>query len=488
MKLVIPFILPVQIAALSVFGLSACSSSSKPTGTRAALVQSGEGPDSSEENEEDTGDPDAPSGPQDAKPGDGTNEPGGPAGAATEGLKLFEANVHPMIVQWCKACHAKGGQPPMLADASVQATYQEINTKHLADFQDPAKSRLYLRIAKENHNCPPNPGCEPAAKSLLEKLDEWAKAERAAAASLPSPFDPAKTTGAKTLAEKTSSRKDTGIPSGSLYFPAEMAMVKAPFMVKDRSDAEGGKTITTAAGAVDQLNLNTATNDATLGTLIFNVDIPTAGTYHVLGRVLSPNQNANASSSFYVRFDTNPLQVWDYPGTNNVLMYDKADAVAGVGAPLAFTLMAGAHTLEIRQRQAGVELDSIIVTSNLTYDFSTFAPINRTFDRMEFDFSTQSGIMGAKLAMDIAEYDMKSYIIRNPEVVLPQGSGSITVKGLKVLINDRFLPQHATYVSVQETVAPPGKILSQASLIALKDKGNASDKFSLTFEAIEKVP
>lgn len=405
-----------------------------------------------------------------------------------EGAQLFQGSIHPMMVKWCKSCHASGSQPPYIADTSSQTAYQEITVKHLVDFKEPNKSRIYLRIAQENHNCPPDPGCSQASQSLLEKLEEWVKVEEKLSAKSANDSNPATTTAPKNLAEKTSSRKDSGIPSGSFYFPAESAMIKAPFIVKDRSDGEGGKTVTTAAGAVDQTNLNTATNDATLGTLQFSLDIKTAGVYHVVGRVLSPNANAANNSSFYVKFDTNPLQLWDFPGTNNNFLYDKADAVAATGAPLTFNLTAGTHTLEIRQRQAGVEIDSVIVTSNLTYDFSLFATAERNFDRLEFDFSTQSGIQGAKLALDIADYDAKSYLIKNPELILPQGSGSLKLKNLKVLINDRFLPQHATFTSLQETIAAPGKILSSATMIAIKDKGPAEDKFSLTFETIEKAP
>jgi len=408
--------------------------------------------------------------------------------AEQDSLKLYQESVHPMMVKWCKSCHVSGSQPPYIGDANLQTAYQEVMAKHLVDFKEPNKSRIYLRIAQENHNCPPDPGCGPASQSLLTKLEDWVKVAQNLQDPAANAANPATTTSAKKIAEKTSSRKDSGIPEGSLYFPAESAMIKAPFMAKDRSDGEGGKTVTTAAGAVDQLNLNNAAADGTLGTLVFNVDIKTAGNYHVVGRVLSPNQNAAVSSSFYVKFDANPLQVWDYPGTNNAFIYDKADAVAATGAPLAFNLTAGGHTLEIRQRQAGVEIDSVIVTSNLTYDFSLFAAAERNFDRLEFDFSTQSGIPGAKLAIEIADYDPKSYLIKNPELILPQGSGSLKLKNLKVLINGRYLPQHATYTALQDTFAAPGKILSPATMIALKDKGAAEDKFSLTFESIEKAP
>lgn len=404
------------------------------------------------------------------------------------GMKFFQESVYPLMTLWCQNCHLSGKQPPLIADSTATLAYQEIMLKHLVDFKDTQKSRIYLRLAKENHNCPPDPGCTKASETLLAKIDEWAKVENIVSEKSPLDNNPATTTAAKLLSEKIAARSDAGLPPGSLYFPAESATLKAPFVLKDRTDAEGGKSITTGVGAVDQTNIGNAATDATLGTLVFNIDIKTAGIYHVVGRVLSPNQNQGASSSFYLKFDNNPLQIWDYPATNNMFLYDKADAAPATGVPLAFDLTAGPHTLEIRQRQAGVEIDSIIVTSNLTYDFSIFAAAERSFNRLEFDFAQQSGIPGAKIMLDIADYDVKSYLIKNPELILPQGSGSLKIKNLKVLINDRFLPQHATYTSVQETVAAPGKILSQASLIALKDKGSMEDKFSVTFESIEKIP
>lgn len=409
-----------------------------------------------------------------------------PVKEVQESLKFFSASVHPPLVEWCGSCHKTGAQPPYLADMDGKLSFDEILVSHKMDFADPKVSRLYLKIVVEKHQCPPTLGCDEAGKRLLPLLEEWVKV---AAGSMEIPktqVDAKLTTVAKLLSERLSVRDDSGVPEGSFYFPAESGTLKAPMAARDRKEGEGGKIIATPAGAGNDVNLATATNNAALGTVTFTVNITNPGPYHAVGRVGSPNAVAANNSSFYIKADAGPLLLWDFPGTNNTLIYSKADPTVAGGTPHVFNLTAGTHTFEVRQRQELAELDSFILTSDLTYNWTNFAAALRSYNQMEFDISGPSGVAGAKLTLDIGEYDDKSYIVKNPKLVF--GQGKIKVKGLKVLINDKFLPQHATFMGINEEVAAPGKQLSSATLIALKDKGKDEDKFSVTFETIENVP
>ena len=67
-------------------------------------------------------------------------------------------------------------------------------------------------------------------------------------------------------------------------------------------------------------------------------------------------------------------------------------------------------------------------------------------------------------------------------------SAKIKVKNMKLLINGKYLPQHATYTVVNTEATGPEKVLSTSALVALKDKGNADDEFSFEFEVLAKVP
>ncbi len=409
-----------------------------------------------------------------------------PVKETQESLKFFSASVHPPLVEWCGSCHKTGAQPPYLADVDAKKSYDEILVSHKMDFADPKASRLYVKTVVEQHQCPPTLGCEEAGKMLLPILEEWVKASAGSVEIPKTEVDAKLTTVSKLLSERLSVREDSGAPEGSFYFPAESGTLKAPLAVRDRKEGEGGKIIATAAGAGNDVNLANATNNAALGTVTFTVNITKPGRYHAVGRVGSPNAVAANNSSFYIKLDAGPLLLWDFPGTNNTLIYSKADPTVAGGTPHVFDLTAGSHTFEVRQRQELAELDSFILTSDLTYNFANFAAALRSYNQMEFDISAQSGVNGAKLTLDIGEYDEKSYIIKNPKIAF--GQGKVKVKSLKVLINDKFLPQHATFMGINEEVAAPGKVLSPATLIALKDKGKDADKFSVTFETIESVP
>jgi hypothetical protein len=103
------------------------------------------------------------------------------------------------------------------------------------------------------------------------------------------------------------------------------------------------------------------TTDITLGgraTYTFNV--PNSGNYVVVGYVNAPDDSAN---SLWVNIDAEPIDpvsIWDIPFTSGF----EARAVswrgtAGLEFPRIFALSAGTHTLIIRGREAGVQLDRI---------------------------------------------------------------------------------------------------------------------------------
>lgn len=92
----------------------------------------------------------------------------------------------------------------------------------------------------------------------------------------------------------------------------------------------------------------------------------------------------------------------------------------------------------------------------------------------------------AQLKVDISNYDMYSYQIRNPRIVLP--SGMLKIKNIKPLINGNWNPQHSTYTIVDKTVTSNDGALSGSSMIILKDQGEAVDRVSFSFEMLDYTP
>jgi mono/diheme cytochrome c family protein len=76
---------------------------------------------------------------------------------ATSGETIFgfPGGLHDLLTDYCSDCHAPDGalmsQPPYFADGDVDAAYAAVQTK--IDLNNPASSRLVLRLFPELHNC-----------------------------------------------------------------------------------------------------------------------------------------------------------------------------------------------------------------------------------------------------------------------------------------------------------------------------------------------
>src|SRR5690606_24171857 len=103
-----------------------------------------------------------------------------------------------------------------------------------------------------------------------------------------------------------------------------------------------------------QNNQQTAAQQNSLGTVIYDFEVVEAGVYRLHGLVNAPTTNNNA---FWVRMDNGNLQAWQFPANGAMYTWDLADTVVGVGTPLQFNLNAGTHRLEIRQRKEQTKVD-----------------------------------------------------------------------------------------------------------------------------------
>lgn len=393
-------------------------------------------------------------------------------------IAAFRDSVYPLSLKWCAGgCHDTV-QAPVFASDDAAAAHDAILTTQKVDFKAIERSRLVLRVSEDNHNCPAE-GCEVATEEFVKAIRFWSDHIV--------PVEGEGVNGIKsqalTLADAQGKKIDLGLPPGTFLFEAESGTLKAPMVALPVTDASGGMVVHTPAGAGSQTNLNTATNQATLGSVTFKMDVTLAGNYRVIGKV---NGQANANSSFYLRLDQQPLLLWDFPATAAAYNFDVADAVQATGTPHNLSLTAGSHTLEVRQREEQAKLDSIIVTNDPELDPMMVKATPKDMLNLVFDISEQSGISGAKITVDVVDYSKNGYLFKNLAVVVP--SGKIKVKGVKLLLNGVYLPQHATFNAVDATVAAPGGSLSSASLVAIKDKGPEVDQFSFSFEVLESAP
>ncbi len=85
----------------------------------------------------------------------------------------FGATVHPLLTQFCSGCHASDSttlQAPFFADSDVNAAYEAVKSK--IDLDDPAASRLVVRLRDEFHNCWTT--CPPDANTMEAVIASFA--------------------------------------------------------------------------------------------------------------------------------------------------------------------------------------------------------------------------------------------------------------------------------------------------------------------------
>ena len=82
----------------------------------------------------------------------------------------FSNTVHPLLVTYCANCHtdsAQTPQSPFFAVDDVDAAYEAVRSK--IEIDDPASSRLVLRLSSEFHNCWSD--CNSNAAEMLTEIE-----------------------------------------------------------------------------------------------------------------------------------------------------------------------------------------------------------------------------------------------------------------------------------------------------------------------------
>ncbi len=95
----------------------------------------------------------------------------------------FETTVWPLLRDNCANCHTESAstpQSPFFAESDVNAAYAAVVSSQKINLDDPAISRLVVRLDPEFHNCWATPtgadptGCITSGQLMLEKIIEFA--------------------------------------------------------------------------------------------------------------------------------------------------------------------------------------------------------------------------------------------------------------------------------------------------------------------------
>ena len=81
-------------------------------------------------------------------------DPGASRSYANADILDFQATVYPLLTQYCAGCHTSSSQTsqsPYFAEADPAAAFDAAKSK--MDLDDPANSRMVIRLRDEFHNC-----------------------------------------------------------------------------------------------------------------------------------------------------------------------------------------------------------------------------------------------------------------------------------------------------------------------------------------------
>jgi hypothetical protein len=106
-------------------------------------------------------------------PGSGSSPKEKPRPA--ESLSLFQPSVYTLTKEWCggAACHASA-QAPIISHEDPAKALDSILSTAKVDFNSLERSRLYLRLASDQHHCPSGMSCQDAGGKMLDALKTWA--------------------------------------------------------------------------------------------------------------------------------------------------------------------------------------------------------------------------------------------------------------------------------------------------------------------------
>ena len=385
--------------------------------------------------------------------------------------------MHPLLVEWCGRCHATNNGP-FFAQDDARSSLDNLIKSTKVDLKQPDKSRIYLRLIEDNHNCP-TPRCDESAQKLLEAIKKWVSDTKADQ----DVSDTLKTPSLGLLAGEAAS-EEISLPSEAIRLEAESATtLTAPMQVVSVSGAGGGLVLQTPEGSGNRLD-PAAVGRPGVGLATLSFQVIKASNYQIIGRVQGPTA---AKSSIYVRIDGKDLNVWDVPVTGDKFEYAVMTAKEGGAPTAAVKLDPGVHKMEIIQREEMTAIDSLALVPDSVLDPTSITKFVRSVRTLKFDLEPLTGIAGAKIAVDVSQSPSeKSYILKNLRLVVP--NGAIRIKGIRPVINGMISPVNSTFVLVDQTVTAPGALLSKASLIALKEKGEGADEFGFSFEVLEGKP
>lgn len=383
--------------------------------------------------------------------GSGTNSGGGASGDAVADEKAFELTLYPVVKQYCASCHGDF-QAPVFASEDPVSSHKSIIDTAKIDRADPAKSRMYLKVFDDQHQCWSG-DCVADGELILSKIEEWLAMANGG------DFDPLGDIKFKTPELQLATATDVeprDVDPASIVMQAETG-TPTLFARTEVLSANGGAVFALAANA----QANTARVSYT-----FNVTVP--GDYRLLLKSNSTQANTVTSNT-----------VNGTAGANITLATTGDGEFLWSAGTTMTTLPAGAATVVVTLATANrrPQFDVVALSSNPNFQGSDTLTGTKV-KLLSYDISATCGVPGAKLEIEAADHQGQGYKFKNPVLTAPS---PIKVKGIGIIVNGKPNAQYATFKLVDVTVpANSTEVLAGGAMIVLKDTDD--DKYAFSFD------
>lgn len=388
--------------------------------------------------------------------------------------EAFEATVYPITRANCVSCHQT--QSPQHASSDPKTAHDAAYMK--VNFGNIPNSRLVKKLRDENHNCWSD--CNSNADEMQAAITDWYDAIKDTDGSSPNPtIPPTGTPMLKTSQTRSIEMELADITNAAKTPTAEAKVLSATVTAPMIKGADGfGDFIQVPDDGSNQTLLAT---DNSAGIATINLRLPSAGSYRVFARLLNPDADSNAVFVGLAPQGTPTAYIGGIRTVDNIAQSSDPtyrQLVTGINVTAA-----GNYTLTIRERKDGLKIYKIFVTADTTFNVNDVAAFIGV--KVKFDVSTLVAQPAGSVffQVDITDYDAYTYLISNPTLITP--TVNVRVKNARLMMNNVYNPQNATYNTVDKVATPAMGLLSGFPMIVLKDMGSNKDKFHFEFEMLE---
>lgn len=377
----------------------------------------------------------------------------------------FSETIQPVLTERCGSCHS-GKVAPFFAHADAALAASAILQTDKVNFGDPEQSRLYLRLLNDKHNCWSE--CASNAKTVLGLIKKWQKK-----GDIESNIEP-KDSWILTKALKFSNAKQQAQSPDpqTIILEARTAKLAGGYVVikdpESNQEVIGTNTPTTPVVAGSPDGTGGTGSNAT-----FDISVPLKGKYTFW---ISAKNDKNTSDNMSIKI-ADTLQAFRINPTNDRWMWISSTRES---PSINVDLESGNQSITISSRNPIAKISRIAITTRPQLDEIYADGLPRKV--LQYDLGKILNKRKTYLEIEISDYSENAYLLRRPKII---SNTPLSVKGLRILVNNKYSSRHNTYNLVDVKITPPETILSEAAMLVMKDKGLDLDQLSFAFEELK---